>query len=148
MAMPADTTGKAVQVLDLMLDFFAEDDHWTRGRYHDPHGRHCLVGAVLHFSARHGLPRAPVMSLLEAALPQRQIGLIGFNDRRCRSAAELRSVILKARAVAVENAEHDRAAEAFKQRLLAELDRDRAVRRAAGCRAPAEKSMPAQRLAA
>jgi hypothetical protein len=58
--MPADTTGKAVQVLDLMLDFFAEDDHWTRGRYHDPHGRHCLVGAVLHFSARHGLPRAPV----------------------------------------------------------------------------------------
>src|SRR5215469_8608556 len=26
-----------------------------------PHGRHCLVGAVLHFSARHGLPRAPVM---------------------------------------------------------------------------------------
>ena len=93
--MPADTTGKAVQVLDLMLDFFAEDDHWTRGRYHDPHGRHCLVGAVLHFSARHGLPRAPVMSLLEAALPQRQIGLIGFNDRRCRSPAELRSVILR-----------------------------------------------------
>ena len=74
------------------------------------------------------------MSLLEAALPQRQIGLIGFNDRRCRSAAELRSVILKARAVALENAEHHRAAEAFKQRLLAELDRDRAVRRAAaGC---------------
>ena len=123
--MSADTTGKAVQVLDLMLDFFAEDDHWTRGRYHDPHGRHCLVGAVLHFSARHGLPRAPVVSLLEAALPQRQIGLIGFNDRRCRSAAELRSVILKARAVALENAEHHRAAEAFKQRLLAELDRDR-----------------------
>jgi hypothetical protein len=145
--MPADTTGKAVQVLDLMLDFFAEDDHWTRGRYHDPHGRHCLVGAVLQFSARHGLPRAPVMSLLEAALPQRQIGLIGFNDRRCRSAAELRSVILKARG-RPQNAEHHRAAEAFKQRRLAELDRDRAVRRAAGCRAPAEMSMPAQRFAA
>jgi hypothetical protein len=92
--------------------------------------------------------RAPVMSLLEAALPQRQIGLIGFNDRRCRSPAELRSVILKARAVALENAEHHRAAEAFKQRLLAELNRDPAVRRAAGCRAPAEMSMPAQRLAA
>jgi hypothetical protein len=79
-----------------MLDFFAEDDHWTRERYHDPWPPR-LVGAVVHFSARYGLLRLPVMSLLEAALPQRQIRLIGFNDRRCRSAAELRSVILKAR---------------------------------------------------
>ncbi len=30
--MPADTTGTAVQILDLMLDFFADDNHWTRGR--------------------------------------------------------------------------------------------------------------------
>ena len=129
--MPADTTGKALQVLDLMLEFFADDNHWARGRYHDPHGRHCLVGAVPHLSAKHGLPRGPVMSLLEAALPRRQIGLIAFNDRLCRSAAELRSVILKARAVALENAKHERAAAAFKDRLLAELDRDRALRR--GC---------------
>jgi hypothetical protein len=67
--MPADTTGKVLQVLDLMLDFFADDDHWTRGRYHDPHGRHCLVGAVFYFSAKHGLPRAPVMSLLSRIAP-------------------------------------------------------------------------------
>ena len=146
--MPTDTTGKAVQVLDLMLGFFADDDHWARGRYHDRNGRYCLVGAVLHFSAQRGLPRAPVISLLEAALPRRQIGLISFNDRLCRSAAELRSVILKARAAALENAEHERAAAAFKHRLLAELDRDRAVRKAAGRKAPAEMSMPAQRLAA
>jgi hypothetical protein len=72
--MSADTTGKAVQVLDLMLEFFADDNHWARGHFHDPQGRHCLVGAVLNFSAKHGLPRAPVMSLLEAALPRRQIG--------------------------------------------------------------------------
>ena len=98
--MPADTTGKAVQVLDLMLEFFADDNHWTRGRYHDGDGRQCLVGAVLHFSAKHGLPRAPVIALLETALPRRQIGLVTFNDRLCRSAAELRSVILKARAPA------------------------------------------------
>ena len=37
--MPADTTGKAVQVLDLMLDFYAEEDGhrqldwlWSRAR--------------------------------------------------------------------------------------------------------------------
>jgi hypothetical protein len=108
--MPADTTGKALQVLDLMLEFFADDNHWARGCYHDRDGRHCLIGAVLHFTASHGLPRAPVMSLLEAALPRRQIGLIAFNDRLRRSAAELRSVILRARAVALENAKHERAA--------------------------------------
>jgi len=76
MAMPADTTGKAMQALDLMLGFFADDNHWARGRYHDREGRRCLVGTVLHFTAKHGLPRAPVLSLLEAALPRRQIGLI------------------------------------------------------------------------
>ena len=146
--MPADTTSKTLQALDLMLELFADDDHWARGRYHDPHGRHCLVGAVLHFSAKHALPRAPVMSLLEAALPRRQIGLIAFNDRLCRSAAELRSVILKARAMALENAEHERAAAAFKGRLLAELDRDRAVRKAARCEAPVELSVPALQRAA
>ena len=27
--MPADTTGK--QVLDLMLEFFADDNYWARG---------------------------------------------------------------------------------------------------------------------
>jgi hypothetical protein len=42
----------------------------------------------------------------------------------------LRSIIIKARAAALENAEHERAAEAFKYRLLAEVDRDRAVSRA------------------
>ena len=146
--MATDTTGKALQTLELILDFFGDDDHWTQGRYHDPHGRHCLVGAVLHFSAKPGLPRAPVLCLLEAALPRRQIDLIAFNDRLCRSAAELRSVILKARAVALENAKHERAATAFKNRLLAELDRDRAVRRAARDEAPAQMYMPAQRLAA
>jgi len=135
--MPADTTGKALQMLDLMLEFFADGNHWARGRYHERDGRHCLVGAVLYLSAKHGLLRAPVMSLLEAALPRRQIGLIAFNDRLCRSAAELRSVILKARAIALENAKHERAAAAFKDWLLAELERDWALRRAARDEAPA-----------
>ena len=88
------------------------------------------------------------MAVLEAALPRRQIGLIAFNDRACRSAAELRSVIVKARAVAIENEKHERAAAAFQQRLLAELDCDWAVSTPARGEAPAEIYMPAQQLAA
>jgi hypothetical protein len=53
--MPADTTGKAVQVLDLMLDFFAEDDHW---------------------SLPHSLGTTPVSSFAKRAA----IGLLGANS--------------------------------------------------------------------
>jgi hypothetical protein len=50
--------------------------------------------------------------------------------------------------MALENAEHERVAAALKNRLLAELDRDRAVGRAARCEAPVEMSIPALQLAA
>jgi hypothetical protein len=37
--MPKADAGKAVRVLDLLLEFFGEDGaHWTRGRCHDGHG--------------------------------------------------------------------------------------------------------------
>jgi hypothetical protein len=49
--MAEPETGKAVQLLDLMLDHFADDEHWTRGRYDDGAGGHCLVGALLHLAA-------------------------------------------------------------------------------------------------
>ena len=69
--MPDVETGEAVQLLDLMLEFFADDAHWTRGRYHDGQGRRCLIGAVLHLSRKHHLPAEPVMALLHDAMPQR-----------------------------------------------------------------------------
>lgn len=121
-------TSNPVQLLDLLLDFFADDARWIQGDFEDADGRRCLVGAVRHFSAEY---RLPVMSLLEAALPQRQLGLIRFNDERCRSAADLRRLILKARAFAVENAEQEQAAEAFKRQLLAQIEREQAARAAA-----------------
>jgi hypothetical protein len=31
--MPETETAKTVQLLDLMLEFFADDGHWTRGCY-------------------------------------------------------------------------------------------------------------------
>ena len=33
--MPEADIGKAVQLLDLMLEFFADDLNWTRGSYDD-----------------------------------------------------------------------------------------------------------------
>ncbi|HEY3910158.1 MAG TPA: hypothetical protein VGM07_09735 [Stellaceae bacterium] len=71
------------------------------------------------------------MSLIEEALPQRQMGLAAFNDR-CRSIDELRAVIHNARAFALENAAHERAAAALKSRLLAEMEHERTARQAAG----------------
>ena len=64
--MPEAEIAKAVQLLDLMLEFFADDGHWTRGRYDDGNGGHCLVGAVLHLSRKHCLPKAPAIALLQA----------------------------------------------------------------------------------
>src|SRR5215471_5951155 len=101
---------KAVQLLDLMLEFFADDRHWTRGSYDDGHGGHCLVGALLHLSRQHSLPAGQAISLLQDAMPRPGLPLVHFNDDRCGSAAELRSVILKARRLAHDNAERERAA--------------------------------------
>jgi hypothetical protein len=50
--MPETQIAEAVQLLDLMLEHFAGDGHWTRGRYDDGNGGHCLVGALLHLSRK------------------------------------------------------------------------------------------------
>lgn len=41
-------TCNTVRLLDLLAEFFADGERWIRGRYHDGHGRRCLVGAVLY----------------------------------------------------------------------------------------------------
>ena len=38
--MPEAEIAKAVQLLDLMLEFFADDGRWTRGSYDDGNGGH------------------------------------------------------------------------------------------------------------
>ena len=67
--MPEAQIATTIQLLDLMLEFFADDDHWTRGSYDDGKGGHCLVGALLHLSRKHRLPAAPVIALLQDAMP-------------------------------------------------------------------------------
>ena len=96
--------GKAVQLLDLMLEFFANDGHWARGCYDDGKGGHCLVGALLHLSRKHRLPRALAIALLQDAMPRPGLPLVHYNDACCGSVAELRSVILKARRLADDHA--------------------------------------------
>ena len=125
--MPEAQIAQAVQLLDLMLEHFADDGHWTRGRYNDGNGGHCLVGALLHLSREHRLPRAPAIALLQDAMPRPGLPLVHFNDTCCGSVAELRSIILKARRLADDHAEQDRAAAAAKTWLLAQIGKKRTV---------------------
>jgi hypothetical protein len=118
--MPEAEIAKAVQLLDLMLEFFADDSHWACGCYDDGH---CLVGALLHLSRKHRLPTAPTAALLQDAMPRPGLPLVHFNDSRCDSVAELRSVILKARRLAHDHAEQERAATAVKAWLLAQIEK-------------------------
>lgn len=130
--MPQAETGNAVRLLDLLLAFFADGGRWLRGRYHDGDGRRCLVGAVLYLRHEHRLPSDGAVSFLEEAMPRRGFGLVYFNDHRCRNVAELRSVIVKARTLALGEAARQREAAAVERWLLAELDRERAARTTAG----------------
>ena len=124
--MPETQIAQAVQLLDLMVEHFADDGHWTRGRYDDGNGGHCLVGALLHLSREHRLPRAPAIALLQDAMPRPGLPLVHFNDTCCGSVAELRSIILKARRLADNHAEQERAAAAVKSWLLAQIEKKRA----------------------
>ena len=124
--MPEADIAKAVQLLDLMLEFFADGGHWTRGCYDDGAGGRCLVGALLYLSRNHRLPAAPAIALLQDAMPRAGLPLVHFNDTRCGSVAELRSVILKARRLADDDAERERAAAAVKTWLLAQIEKKRA----------------------
>src|SRR5260370_23586283 len=129
--MSETDTGKAVQVLDLLLEFFGESGaHWTRGRYHDGHGRRCLIGALDYLRRKHRVPSEGAEYFLQEAMPYRRFALVYFNDHRCRSFAELRSIIVNARALALREAERERATAAVERWLLAELEMHRAARAA------------------
>ena len=108
-----------------MLEFFADDGRWTRGSYNDGSGGHCLVGALLHLSRRHRLPTAPAIALLQDAMPRPGVPLVHFNDSRCGSDAELRSLIVRVRRLARDDAEREQAAAAVKTWLLAQIEKNR-----------------------
>jgi len=138
---PQAEIAKTAQLLDLMLEFFADDGRWTQGRYDDGNGGHCLVGALLQLGRKHRLPTAPAIALLQNAMPRPGLPLVHFNDTRCGSGAELRSVILKARRLAHDDAEQERAAAAVKAWLLAQIEKKRSV-------TAREEALASERLAA
>jgi hypothetical protein len=146
--MPEAEIAKAVQLLDLMLEFFAQDGHWTRGSYDDGNGGHCLVGALLHLSRKHCLPTAPAIALLQDAMPRPGLPLVHFNDTRCGSVAELRSVIIKARRLARDVAERERAAAAVKTWLLAQIEQKRAAPASDIVETASDEPLVRERLAA
>ena len=146
--MPEAEIARAVQLLDLMLDLFAHDGHWTRGSYDDGNGGHCLVGALLHLSRLHRLPTAPAIALLQDAMPRPGLPLVHFNDTRCGSLAELRSVILKARRLAHDHPEQERAAAAVKTWLLAQIEKKRAASAADIVETALDEPFAPERLAA
>jgi hypothetical protein len=125
-------TGDAVRLLNLLLAFFADEARWTRGRYHDGDGGRCLVGAVDHLRRKHRIASDGAVSFLAEAMPRRGTALVYFNDHHCGSVAELRRVIVKARALALGEAQRRREAAAVGRWLLAELARERAAPTAAG----------------
>ena len=139
---------QAVQLLDLMLEHFANDGHWTRGRYDDGNGGHCLVGALLNLSRKYRLPRAPAIALLQDAMPRPGLPLVHFNDTCCASIAELRSIILKARRLADDHAEQERAANVARMWLLAQIQKKRSAPSAEIAETVTDEPFAPERLAA
>ncbi len=128
--MRANNTNEAVQMLELLLEFFDDGARWTRGRYHDGHGRRCLVAALQYLRGEHGIPSRAAARFLEEAAPG-QFGLVYLNNSYCQTFGELRSVIVMARAIALGQTERNRAAAAVERWLLAEVEKERAARAAA-----------------
>jgi hypothetical protein len=116
------TALNAMRVIDLVLDFYGPDgDHWLQGAFRDGRKRRCLVDAIAYVRRKHGIGgddagwyiyeviqpqiyevrpgfwRSPasVKSLwVESQLRER---LMFYNDRHCKSFAELRAVLITAR---------------------------------------------------
>jgi hypothetical protein len=116
--MPKRNPAKAIQMLDMLLEFFGEEgQRWITGEWHDDHGNRCLASAMAHLRAVMKLRGDTAGDYLRAAIPPdsvllpRGVLLVSygpiedFNDD-CRSYEEIRAVILKARDLA--QAEFDR----------------------------------------
>jgi hypothetical protein len=151
--MPQPDPAKAVKLLDSLLQFFGEHgEHWTRFTLDDGKGNRCLLGAIEYVHCKHRSTASGIADYIAAAIwPPRERGysparLATFNDR-CKDFESIRAVIAEARALAQRDAERwpeliaaakaaaaekEEAAAAHKRQLLAELERERMIRHAAG----------------
>ena len=106
------------------------------------------MGALLHLSRKHRLPTAPTAALLQDVMPRPGLPLVHFNDTCCSSVAELRSIILKARRLADDHAEQERASAAVKAWLLAQIEKKRARPDADIAKSAPDQPFAPERLAA
>jgi hypothetical protein len=163
----------AMRMLDLLQQFFGPNgEHWMQGDFRQGRKRRCLVDAIEYLRRKHRIRgddtswfiyeviRPEEYRLLPASAKslwgecQLRHRLMSFNDAHCKSFAELRAVLVKARvhaeqefchaaaqpderqaeiaAAKAADRQREEAAEARKRQLLAELERERMVRHAAG----------------
>ena len=120
------------------------DERCVRRRIRDIRRRRASF--FLDLGEQPGLNRGG-RALLQDAMPRPGLPLVHFNDRCCGSAAELRSIILKARRLADDHAEQEQAAAAAKTWLLAQIEKKRAAPAAPSETTPDERFIPI-RLAA
>ena len=81
-------------------------------------------------------------------MPRPGLPLVQFNDTRCGSVAELRSVIVRACRLARDDAERERAAAAVKTWLLAQIEKKRAARASDVVETASDEPFAPERLAA
>ena len=68
--MPRDarSAAKAVDMLDLLIEFFDDGERWIKGKLDDGAGNRCLVGALRAIRDGHNLHGAPTRAYLLKAM--------------------------------------------------------------------------------
>jgi hypothetical protein len=69
----------ALQVLDLLLAFFADGAQWMHGEFRDGNGNRCLFDALHQLRRKHGIRGDGTGYYLRDAMPRRR-ELAWFND--------------------------------------------------------------------
>ena len=89
-----------------------------------------------------------MIALLQDAMPRPGLPLVHFNDTCCGGVAELRSIIFKARRLADDHVERERAGAAAKTWLLAQIGKNRAASAPDIMKTPPHEAFRHERLAA
>jgi hypothetical protein len=108
------SAAKTVAMLDLLIEFFGDGEHWIKRRYGDRRGSHCLVGAMRYLHSRYNLARARTGVYLRRAM----INLPGppwwehphlehYNDHRYVESGQVLALIRIARELAVADLQTD-----------------------------------------
>ena len=84
--MPRDahSAAKAVDMLDLLIEFFDDGERWIKGKLDDGAGNRCLVGALRDIRDGHNLHGAPNPHLSaegDAAIPEDRMDWTDFIQR-------------------------------------------------------------------